>query len=698
VGTRRTGARRARRLAAGLVAVGMAAAGCRSAEDELRLQVADLADRRIAAAASFEAALAHRDPQLRREAARAAGRIRATDLTAALVRALRVEEDAATRAEQLFALGQLGGAEALGAVLAHLEHADALTRARACEALGKLGRPEVASSLIARLQDERGEVRGAALLALARLVGRRSGRREPLDPAVAEGLVGALAGLAAQPEAGVAWKAAYATAEIDGAGRLPAALAAARSTDPGARFFAAQALGRIAEEPARRAESLCALLADPDVFVATQAALALSRLPAADGNEAQIAALEQVARATIRRSDHHLRRAALATLCDRAEASAPSVAPERVAQWIATAGDDPKLLVRAEAWRAAVCLGSEADVGAVVRRAQKEADVHARVAAIRALAAAKGARAGIAANALLPLAGDPDAYVASEALIALLAHADASAAAELRAELRTLALREAEDVDFAVAASALDLLAKVGAADDLPTIEATFARMLGDDAAEARANATKAAAALAPAAAVPLLVRAATDPSAAVRAAARAELERLRAPVPLEPAAGPDSPPSSVELPAVARLRPGPDPRVRLRFAGGDVVVQLFATEAPLHAAMFRERVEERLCDGLPIHRIVSGFVVQGLDPRGDGWGTGGLFLRDEINPVPYERGAVGMPNAGPDSGGCQFFAMLMSAPHLDGRYTVFGRVIQGMEVLDALDLGERCSAAEVLE
>jgi cyclophilin family peptidyl-prolyl cis-trans isomerase len=99
----------------------------------------------------------------------------------------------------------------------------------------------------------------------------------------------------------------------------------------------------------------------------------------------------------------------------------------------------------------------------------------------------------------------------------------------------------------------------------------------------------------------------------------------------------------------------------------------------------------------LTFHRVVSGFVVQGLDPRGDGWGTGGIFLRDEINPVPYLAGTVGMPNAGPDTGGCQIFITHVPAPHLDGRYTVLGRVVDGIDVVDALDLGDLCRRVELL-
>lgn len=693
---------RARRLVAALTVAALAA--CRTDGERLVLEIDALESTRHADSARLEHAMLRGDPATRSAAARAAGRIGAASLAAPLCRALAGEDDPEVRAEQLFALGQIGSAEALDAVQAHLDGSDAVARARACDAVGKFGKVEVAPSLVARLADPAAQVRGAAALALARLVGRRSANKAPLDPAVVEALGRTLPALVADRDAAVSWKASYATAEIECAGRLPAARAAASAGEPAARFFAAVALGRIAEEPAARAAALEILLGDADVFVATQAALAMAWLPEAEWSEARVAVVEQAARATSRSSDHHLRRAALSTLCDVAMANATATASAGAA-WIDraravcdAAAADPKLLVRGEAWRGQVRLGDEALCAAVGQRAQQHTDVHDRVAAVRALAAAPEARRDAVATILVRLAGDDDAYVASEALTALLPFAAKEAPEARRAALRELARVGSVDPDFAVAASALDLLARVGAPEDLALLVATFARMAGDDAAEARANAAKAAAQLSGASAVPLLLLAAADPSAAVRSAARAALKELDAPVPAEPAAASDAPASSVEIDDDALLAPPPNPRVRLRFAGGDVVIELLSNEAPRHTAMFRERVAAGACDGLPIHRIVSGFVVQGFDPRGDGWGTGGVFLRDEINVVPYERGAIGMPNAGPDSGGCQLFAMLMPAPHLDGRYTVFGRVLQGMDVVDALDLGERCLKAEIVK
>ena len=93
---------------------------------------------------------------------------------------------------------------------------------------------------------------------------------------------------------------------------------------------------------------------------------------------------------------------------------------------------------------------------------------------------------------------------------------------------------------------------------------------------------------------------------------------------------------------------------------------------------------------GLSFHRVVPNFVVQGGDPRGDGWGGPGESMRCENNPIDYEAGTVGMALAGKDTGGSQFFVALDAQPHLLGTYTVFGRVTKGMNVVRALVPGDK--------
>jgi cyclophilin family peptidyl-prolyl cis-trans isomerase len=131
-------------------------------------------------------------------------------------------------------------------------------------------------------------------------------------------------------------------------------------------------------------------------------------------------------------------------------------------------------------------------------------------------------------------------------------------------------------------------------------------------------------------------------------------------------------------------------PTVTIETDRGVFTVQLLATEAPITVAAFLDLVERRFFDGGRWHRVVPNFVIQDGDPRGDGWGGPGYALRDEINPVRYETGTMGMALSGPDTGGSQFFITHSMQPHLDGTYTVFGRVMAGSGVLGGVAVGDR--------
>ncbi len=139
---------------------------------------------------------------------------------------------------------------------------------------------------------------------------------------------------------------------------------------------------------------------------------------------------------------------------------------------------------------------------------------------------------------------------------------------------------------------------------------------------------------------------------------------------------------------------PSPRPRVRLETSRGPVVIELRPDEAPVTTRRFLSLVGAGFYDGLRWHRVVPGFVVQGGDPRGDGYGGPGWSQRCEDNRLAYERGAVGMALAGRDTGGSQFFITHGPQPHLEGRYTVFGFVVQGMDVVDRLQRGDRIVSA----
>ena len=107
--------------------------------------------------------------------------------------------------------------------------------------------------------------------------------------------------------------------------------------------------------------------------------------------------------------------------------------------------------------------------------------------------------------------------------------------------------------------------------------------------------------------------------------------------------------------------------------------------DAPLTVQNFMTLARKGFFNGVAIHRVVPDFVVQDGDPRGDGEGGPGYTIRDEINQRPYLRGTVGMALDWEDTGGSQFFVTHSPQPHLDARYTVFGQVVNGMDVVDQI-------------
>jgi cyclophilin family peptidyl-prolyl cis-trans isomerase/HEAT repeat protein len=127
----------------------------------------------------------------------------------------------------------------------------------------------------------------------------------------------------------------------------------------------------------------------------------------------------------------------------------------------------------------------------------------------------------------------------------------------------------------------------------------------------------------------------------------------------------------------------------RLTTARGPVTIELFPNDAPLTVENFIALAEKGFYNGLTFHRVVPNFVIQGGDPRGDGEGGPGYQIRCEINRRPYGRGAVGMALSGKDTGGSQFFVTHSPQPHLDGGYTVFGQVVEGMDAVDRIARGD---------
>jgi cyclophilin family peptidyl-prolyl cis-trans isomerase len=256
--------------------------------------------------------------------------------------------------------------------------------------------------------------------------------------------------------------------------------------------------------------------------------------------------------------------------------------------------------------------------------------------------------------------------------------------------------------------------AEVQAAPAGLTEVALLAALSGTNGPEVATAATSLAKWPLPSAAGPVaasLGRFAADPDPAVPAALLDALAALAVPA-TEPAIRPllASPAPSVRSAAVRALlalgitaSPAPPPLepapwltatsntgIRVELEKGAFVIALDRDDAPAHARVLSTLADQGYFDGRAFHRVVANFVIQGGNDGDDGWGGPGFTLRCQVSPTPYVRGTVGMSLSGKDTGGAEFFVAHGAFPHLEGRYTVVGRVVQGMDVVDRILPGDR--------
>ena len=150
---------------------------------------------------------------------------------------------------------------------------------------------------------------------------------------------------------------------------------------------------------------------------------------------------------------------------------------------------------------------------------------------------------------------------------------------------------------------------------------------------------------------------------------------------------------------------------IRITMQNGKTIdIELDATAAPITCENFEKLVKQGFYNGLTFHRIIPGFMIQGGDPEGTGMGGPGWSIKGEFahsgvnNPIKHTRGVISMARSmNPNSAGSQFFIMHKDAPHLDGEYAAFGRVVSGIEVVDeiaavATDWNDRPRTPGVME
>jgi cyclophilin family peptidyl-prolyl cis-trans isomerase/HEAT repeat protein len=284
---------------------------------------------------------------------------------------------------------------------------------------------------------------------------------------------------------------------------------------------------------------------------------------------------------------------------------------------------------------------------------------------------------------------DEDQRVVPAVLNALVASNAPSAEAALLARL--------EADDFVVRQAAANGLARLKSAKSVPALVTAYERAEKDPSYVGRAAILAAVVELDREQGRALLERALADRDWAVRVRAA---DLLRA---IDPSADPGPrirPAPAAALPELNDLdrmiNPTVTPLAYIDTTKGMIQVELAVLDAPRTVMNFVSLAQRNFLGATPVHRVVPNFVVQDGDPRGDGEGGPGYTIRDEINQLPYLRGTVGMALDWEDTGGSQFFITHSPQPHLDARYTVFGRVVQGMDVVDSLQQWDQVRSVRI--
>ncbi|HAJ27796.1 MAG TPA: peptidylprolyl isomerase [Syntrophus sp. (in: bacteria)] len=148
------------------------------------------------------------------------------------------------------------------------------------------------------------------------------------------------------------------------------------------------------------------------------------------------------------------------------------------------------------------------------------------------------------------------------------------------------------------------------------------------------------------------------------------------------------------------QIDPGKAYIVTMETSQGEIKLELYPQYAPKTVNNFVFLIREGYYDGVTFHRVIKNFVIQGGDPTGKGSGGPGYQFEDEFrgNPMKHETGSISMANAGPGTNGSQFFITHSPQPHLDGHHTVFGKVVKGQDVVDAIAQGDLMKTVTVIE
>jgi len=611
--------------------------------------------------------LSDEQPRLRRRAALAIGHVGLADGVEPLL-SLLADPDPEVRQMAAFALGLIGDARARDRLVAALADASPLVQGSAAEALGLIGDTAAADAIgrfvaqgiqsgavaqaPAAEDDARRDTPAAALrLGIFALV--RLKAYGPLSAAVLDG--------SAQPRVRW-WPVAFALQRLEDRRALPALLTLAKEANPYTRAFAVKGLGALKDASALPVLTPLLTSGDRNVLIETVRAM---------GQIADRAASEPLLKIVRDATADPLVR--LETVGALGGIQAPEVA-EALLDVVA----DPSPPIRAAALRSIASADPENFVTVL---SGLDPDPHWSVRA--ALATVLGTMSVETASARLqPLLEDSDQRVIPAALAALVKLKAPNAAAVLLEKLKA--------DDFAVRAAAAAGIGELKPPNGAAALADAYRLGQRDSTYTARAAALAALQQYGAGAAMPVLTAALTDKDWAVRVRAAGIIKQLDpngAGATVETSIRPAPTTLAPDVYAAPRLvSPAVAIQAFLETDRGLIHIELAMNEAPLTVENFVSLARKGFFNGLSFHRVVGDFVIQDGDPRGDSEGGPGYSIRDELNQLPYLRGSVGMAlDPWRDTGGSQYFITHSPQPHLDAKYTVFGRVVAGMDVVDKI-------------
>lgn len=620
------------------------------------------------------------------------------EVTRALLERL-FDAEASVRAEAAFALGlrsdpRAGDKLVFIALDRHEADREPLVRAQAVEALSKLARPDLHERILEALDDPDAQVRCEAAVGASRW---------PAAPGVVNQRL--IEQLAHENDPSVVRSVLFALDRRQCAEALDALLRCAKADDAEQRIYVARGLKHSIDAPSALAAALTAL-ADDDARVAYEAALTLGRSSSTKAFDALAAATQH--------EDAHVRRGAWEAL----NTWRPNIEHRNQLRALVDKLPLPLMEARLAAERSsAVRIAMLATLLPLLEQVTRLEepdldfdDTSLNLADLERLVRSERDWIGVAqglgrcrhpdsVKALAHVATKLESFAVREAALEALAGHKGEAA-------RAVLLAHLADPDNGVRLSAVLALVEMLEPGDVEALERCYSSCTGDGTPEVRFNIVKVLPALGGDAARALIERALFDEHAYVRRVARESYAQLAGDT-ADRALLARSLAHVVQLQrsvdSIALPRSGPRPRVRIETSKGALVFELFADETPAHVLNFLALAERDHYDGLDFHRVVPDFVIQGGCYRGDGNGGGTWRGRDdalqhEISPRKYVRGSLGMPRWDDfDSGGSQFFVTHRATPHLDGRYTIFGELREGFEVLDAIDVGDKIVDVAIL-